>query len=127
MATKDSEELKSDERYPLGDYSFRIERSSVPGSSNDKIEAICTDKDGHNARKSIQLPSNTQLNGWYVEANGTEATVYATVKVPSGGGGGTVPGDNPFNILICVCAVQHGNGNETYCIHRKRRNNSYDS
>lgn len=79
MAYKDSEELKTDERYPLGDYSFRIERTSVPGSSNDKIEAICT-KDGKNARKSIQVPSSTQLLGWYVEANETEATVYVVVK-----------------------------------------------
>ena len=75
MATKDSEELKTDERYPLGDYSFRIERSSVPGSSNDKIEAICT-KGGKNARKSIQVPSITQIDGWYDEANATEASVY---------------------------------------------------
>ena len=87
MATKDSKELKSDERYPLGDYSFRIERTSVPGSTNDKIEAICTDKDGKNARKSIQIPSSTQLDGWYVEANETEATVYVVVsggQSPSG-------------------------------------------
>ena len=84
MAVKDSEELKSDERYPLGEYSFRIERSSVPGSTNDKIEAICT-KDGKNARKSIQLPSSTQLDGWYVEANETEATVYAVVEKETGG------------------------------------------
>lgn len=82
MAVKDSEELKSDERYPLGDYSFRIERSSVPGSSNDKIEAICTDKDGKNARKSIQIPSSTQIGGWYVEANEDTADVYVTVGVP---------------------------------------------
>ena len=80
MAYKDSDELKTDERYPLGDYSFRIERSSVPGSTNDKIEAICTDKDGKNARKSIQVPGSTQLEGWYVEANETEATVYALVR-----------------------------------------------
>ena len=84
MASKDSEELKSNERYSLGDYSFRIERSSVPGSTNDKIEAICTDKDGHNARKSIQVPSSTQLDGWYVEANETEATVYVIEKIPTG-------------------------------------------
>ena len=79
MAYKDSDELKADERYPLGDYSFRIERSSVPGSTNDKIEAVCT-QDGKNARKSIQVPSSTQIAGWYVEANETEATVYATIQ-----------------------------------------------
>lgn len=80
MAYKDSDELKTDERYPLGDYSFRIERTSVPGSTNDKIEAICTDKGGKNARKSIQVPSSTQLFGWYVEANETEASVYIKIK-----------------------------------------------
>ena len=84
MATKDSEELKTNERYPLGGYSFRIERSSVPGSTNDKIEAICTDKDGKNARKSIQVPSSSTIDGWYVEADETEASVYVVV---SGSGG----------------------------------------
>lgn len=86
MAYKDSGEIANNSNYALGDYSFRIERTSVPGSTNDKIEAICTDKDGKNARKSIQLPSSTQLDGWYVEANETEATVYATIKVPVGDG-----------------------------------------
>ena len=84
MAYKDSDELKSDERYPLGDYSFRIERSSVPGSSNDKLEAICT-KDGKNARKSIQIPSNYKFSGYYVEANDDTADVYAILGVPKGG------------------------------------------
>ena len=80
MASKDSEELKTNERYPLGGYSFRIERSSVPGSTNDKIEAICTDKDGKNARKSIQVPSSAKMLGWYVEANETEASVYVKLE-----------------------------------------------
>ena len=89
MAYKDSDELKSNERYPLGEYSFRIERSSVPGSTNDKIEAICTDKDGKNARKSIQVPSSTQIEGWYVEANSDTASVYAKIKTQ---------GLNPWNM-----------------------------
>ena len=80
MASKDSGELAWGSGYNLGDYSFRIERSSVPGSTNDKIEAICTDKDGKNARKSIQVPSGTQITGWYVEANETEASVYISTK-----------------------------------------------
>lgn len=82
-AHKESNQIPSGQNYTLGEYSFRIERSSVPGSSNDKIEAICT-KGGKNARKSIQLLSSTQLGGWYVEANETEATVYALVKIPKG-------------------------------------------
>ena len=75
-AHKESDQIPSNQNYTLGDYSFRLERTSIPGSSNDKIEAICTDKDGKNARKSIQVPSSTQLLGWYVEANETEASVY---------------------------------------------------
>ena len=84
MAVKDSNEIATNSNYALGDYSFRIERSSVPGSTNDKIEAICTDKDGKNARKSIQVPSSTEMLGWYVEANETEATVYAVCKNKEG-------------------------------------------
>ena len=89
MAVKDSGEIATNSNYALGDYSFRIERSSVPGSTNDKIEAICTDKDGKNARKSIQIPSSTQMSGWYVEANSDTADVYAVVKVQSGDSGHT--------------------------------------
>ena len=85
-AHKDSDQIPADQNYSLGEYSFRIERTSVPGSSNDKIEAICT-QGGKNARKSIQVPSSTLLDGWYVEANGTEATVYAVEKIPKGGEG----------------------------------------
>lgn len=80
MAYKDSGEIATNSNYALGDYSFRIERTSVPGSSNDKIEAICTDKDGKNARKSIQVPSSTKISNWYVEANETEATVYVVAE-----------------------------------------------
>ena len=91
MAYKDSDQIANDSNYALGDYSFRIERSSVPGSTNDKIEAICTDKDGKNARKSIQVPSSTQLAGWYVEANDDTADVYAKVKTHGDGSDYNVP------------------------------------
>lgn len=83
MAVKDSGELAWGSRYSLGEYNFRIERSSVPGSTNDKIEAICT-KDGKNARKSIQIPSSAKILGWYVEANETEASVYVVIDGEKG-------------------------------------------
>ena len=86
MAYTESGEIATNKGYTLGDYSFRIERSSVPGSANDKVEAICT-KGGKNARKSIQVPSTYQYNGYYVEANETTADVYAVVGVPTGGEG----------------------------------------
>lgn len=85
-AHKDSDQIPADQNYSLGDYSFRIERSSVPGSTNDKIEAVCT-KGGKNARKSIQVPSSDKLLGWYVEANETEASVYALVAEKGTPGG----------------------------------------
>ena len=83
MAYKDSDQIANDSNYALGDYSFRIERSSVPGSTNDQITAICT-QGGKNARKSIQIPSSQNLEGWYVDANSTTADVYAVIRVPSG-------------------------------------------
>ena len=91
MAYKDSDEIKANESYALGEYSFRIERTSVPGSTNDKIEAICTDKDGHNARKSIQVPSLTNLDGYYVEANDDTADVYVLVQTPEGATSSLIP------------------------------------
>lgn len=75
MAVKDSAELAMGETYTLGDYSFRIERSAGTSPNYDKVEAICT-KGGKNARKSIQIVSSTKIDGWYVEANETEASVY---------------------------------------------------
>ena len=116
MASKDSGEIATNSNYALGDYSFRIERSSVPGSTNDKIEAICTDKDGKNARKSIQVLSSTKLDGYYVEANETEATVYALVQVligdeehtsplvpgPVASGSGTITGTDYGETIILL-------------------------
>ena len=81
MASKDSGELAWGSAYSLGDYRFRVERSSGTSPNYDKIEAICT-KDGKNARKSIQVVSSTKINGWYVEANETEASVYVNINEP---------------------------------------------
>lgn len=85
MAYKDSGEIATNSNYALGDYSFRIERSSGTSPDYDKLEAVCT-KNGKNARKSIQVPSTYQYSGYYVEANGTTADVYAVVGVPKGEG-----------------------------------------
>lgn len=117
-AHKDSDELKTNEPYTLGDYSFRIERSSVPGSSNDKIEAICT-KDGKNARKSIQVSGSTQLLGWYVEANGETADVYVNLKsaeivtdfkqpIPSGTSIAYTAGQEPWTYSISLEILDEG-------------------
>ena len=119
MAVKDSGEIATNSNYTLGDYSFRIERTSVPGSTNDKVEAICT-KDGKNARKSIQVPSSTQITGWYVEANETEATVYVSIKqetVPldlinkSSSGGGVDPSGKSYTL-----SFRNGSGYMTHLV-----------
>lgn len=89
MATKSSGNLSPGASYTLGEYSFRLERSSISGSSNDKIEAICT-KGGKNARKSMQILSTSELYGWQVDANDTEATVYAKFQKYSPTGGVSV-------------------------------------
>ena len=108
MATKDSQELKSDERYPLGDYSFRIERSAGTSPDYDKIEAICT-KGGKNARKSIQIPSKDKLLGWYVEANETEASVYAVISEKN------TPGGDPRDVNLSeVGSMQYSYYNGAY-------------
>lgn len=79
MAYNESDEIAWGSGYNLGDYSFSIERDSVPGSTNDRITAVCT-QGGKSARKTIQILSSSQIEGWYVEANETEATVYVDVK-----------------------------------------------
>ena len=102
-AHKDSDQMPSDQNYTLGDYSFRIERSSVPGSTNDSVTAICT-KGGKNARKSIQIASSAKLNSWYVEANETEATVYILQEKP------TIDiGDFDYATGISGCSVSYLN------------------
>ena len=42
MAYKNSSNLSTDTEYTLGEYHFSIERDSVPGSTNDRVTAICT-------------------------------------------------------------------------------------
>ena len=79
MAYKDSGKIATGSSYNLGEYSFNIERSSVPGSTNDQITAICRQGD-KSARKSIQIPSSANIEGWYVEANDTTADVYIMLK-----------------------------------------------
>lgn len=111
MAYKDSDELQTNENYALGEYSFRIERTSVPGSTNDQLTAICT-QGGKNARKSIQIPSSQNTDGWYVEANENTATVYAVVRVNKGSDigsdldTGNMP--NPFAVTNSWSAVIGG-------------------
>ena len=78
-AHKDSDQMSSDQNYTLGEYSFSVVRSAGTSPNYDKIEAICT-KGGKNARKSIQVPSSTLIDGWYVEANDTTADVYVILK-----------------------------------------------
>ena len=103
-AHKESDGLQPNGLYKLGEYTFRLERSSVPGSSNDQITAVCM-QGGKNARKSIQISSSTLLDGWYVEANDTTADVYAKIKKPKGGNGHTSDLDTGWAQPIITGAV----------------------
>ena len=121
MAYKDSSEIATDQSYALGEYSFRVERSAGTSPNYDKIEAICT-KGGKNARKSIQVPSNYQYKGYYVEANETTADVYAVIGVPTGGGSevesdvisGTYPVGTPSCEVIAFPTTYQG-ANASVC------------
>lgn len=77
-AHNESDAIGIQDVYYLSDYAFQIQRNSVASSTYDQIAAVCTNKDGKNARQAIQVPSSTKLKSWYVEANETEATVYVT-------------------------------------------------
>lgn len=86
MAYDDSGELPiasdpSEENiYNLGGYSFELEVQNVhePGEPDVvSVFAICRGPDGTRQTQAVDFPAGTKITGWYVEANETEASVYA--------------------------------------------------
>ncbi len=77
MAYNDSDlnELGSD--YQLGDYSFSLQ---AVVSENEKVIQAHMSDGTYQAAKGITVPASTYIGGWYVEANGNTATVYASTK-----------------------------------------------
>lgn len=84
MAYDDSGELSAEQKtYSLGGYSFdlKVENVHEPGEPDVvSVFAICHSPDGNRETVPKDFPSGTKLQSWRVEANETEATVYATLK-----------------------------------------------
>lgn len=83
MAYKDSETLQASTPYALGEYSFNCVFDDSPTLG--QFARASMSKDGQTVYKTVSIPNASQIDGWTVEANDTEATVYAVVKTPTGG------------------------------------------
>lgn len=88
MAYDDSEALQPDNSYGLGGYTFDLNVSYIHEPDEDlvAISAICNGPDGRRESAPIYVPNGATVESWYVEANETEASVYAFIKYnqPSG-------------------------------------------
>ena len=77
-------------KLPLGDYNFYLSIDATGVSP--KIVAKCVSPDGEiRTSASRTWPAGTQVSGWSVEANETEASVYVTLKPQEIKGGVTPP------------------------------------
>ncbi len=83
----DSNAISPGESYTLGKYTFTIQ--NIVSEGERVIQAHCSGPEG-NAAKGITVEESTKLISWTVEANETEATVYATVQKRGQGTGGKV-------------------------------------
>lgn len=88
MAYNDSGELPvSQSTYSLGGYTFefKVETVHEPGEPDVvSVFAICRSPDGTRETVPMDFPAGTTVESWSVEANETEATVYANIKGPEG-------------------------------------------
>lgn len=78
MASNSSGSLAPGASYSLGEYMFTL--SNVVTEDERVLQAHCSGPEG-NAAGGITVSTSTQLLSWSVEADETEASVYATVKV----------------------------------------------
>lgn len=100
MAYDDSGELSTEQgQYNLGGYSFELEIQNVhePGEPDVvSVFARCYGPDGTRETQAKDFPEGTTVEGWYVEANETEASVYATIQTS---------GNNPWDMPEFAPAV----------------------
>lgn len=73
MAQTSSEAISPNSSYQLGDYTFSIR------PTDRFLHARC-ENDTAGAEKSVQIEEDYEVVEWYVEANETEASVYALVR-----------------------------------------------
>ena len=69
----------------LGDYTFNCVFDDSPTLG--QFARASMTKDGQTVYKTISLPNQANIQGYSIEANENEATVYAVLKVPEGEGG----------------------------------------
>lgn len=84
MAYNDSGELPvSQSTYSLGGYTFELKVQTVhePGEEDVvSVFAVCHSPDGERETVPMDFPAGTTVESWSVEANETEATVYAKIE-----------------------------------------------
>lgn len=89
MAYDDSGELpiasdpSEKNTYGLGGYNFelKVQNTHEPGEPDVvSVFAICRGPDGNRQTQAMDFPAGTTVEGWYVEANETEASVYVKTK-----------------------------------------------
>lgn len=76
MAYDDSGPIEPGESYTLGAYTFSLQ--NVVSEDERILQAHISGPEG-TAAKGITVPTGAQLESWYVEANETEASVYAHI------------------------------------------------
>ena len=80
-AHNDSDQIDPKSSYGLGNYSFALEIDDTTGGPAMEVTARCTNtKTGKVGTKTKQFNAGTQIEGWYVEVNGTTADVYVIVN-----------------------------------------------
>ncbi|MCR5136105.1 MAG: hypothetical protein K6C12_03270 [Oscillospiraceae bacterium] len=79
MASNSSGSLAPGASYTLGEYTFTL--SNVVSEGERVLQAHCSGPEG-NAAGGISVSTSDQLQSWSVEADETEATVYAKIKSP---------------------------------------------
>ena len=78
MAYNDSGTMQANTPYNLGDYQFNCVFDDS-GSMGTRAQASMK-KDGQTVYKSVSIPNSAIILGYTVEANESEATVYAHIK-----------------------------------------------
>ena len=88
MAYNDSGELEPNSKYTLGSYEFELKVQNTHEAGEEDVVsvfAICRGPDGNRETVPKDFPKGTTVESWSVEANETEASVYAVLKSSKGG------------------------------------------
>ena len=84
MAYKETQPNAAGTPSDLGEYTFNCVFDDSPTLG--QFARASMSKDGQTVYKTVSLPNNSQIQGYSIEANDTEATIYAVIKIPIGDG-----------------------------------------